>query len=396
MGGPGASRRPRPVYDDAKGVAVRLFHRCIYPLLAVLVMSTPAVASDGSDAVAPEHEKTTDFTPEREVVDSPVPVVQGGRLAMSSPSGPVEMPIALSRDWTRPQADVTRAIVVIPGWPRRDLRSGEHAAQVAGTASEGTLVITPQFLTGKDVAAHRLPAGILRWRQNDWHQGRPSDDVAAISSFQVIDEIFRRLADRAILPNLDTIVLAGHSAGGQFVQRYAAVGHGEAALGGAPIHVRYVVANPSTYLYFTDERPDSSGAFVPFDARACPSFDRWNYGLRSGVPAYVAAQSSVAELEAAYLRRDVVYLLGTHDTLPDADGLDRSCGAEAQGPTRYARGQAFAAYVRTLDPHTPHRVLEARGVGHSSYRIYSSACGLAALFDKAGCGSGGFPAPDGD
>ncbi|WP_124599769.1 alpha/beta hydrolase [Burkholderia sp. Bp8963] len=367
---------------------MRPFCRFICALLAALAASTAAVAGGGGDAASAPGHPGTRFTPEREVADSPVPVVQSGRLAVPSPAGPVEIPIAVSRDWTRPQADVTRAIVVIPGWPRRDLRSGEHAAKVAGTAADGALVITPQFLTAKDVAAHHLPASIARWRQNDWHQGRPSNDGAAISSFQVVDEIFRRLADRMIFPNLDTIVLAGHSAGGQFVQRYAVVGHGEAVLGHAPIHVRYVVANPSTYLYFTDARPDSSGAFVPFDARRCPSFERWNYGLGSGVPAYVSAEASVAELQADYLRRDVVYLLGTDDAVPDADGLDRSCGAEAQGATRYARGQAFAAYVRTLDPRTPHRVLEARGVAHSSYRIYSSACGLAALFDTAGCGSG--------
>ncbi|MBN3815399.1 hypothetical protein G3N57_01710 [Paraburkholderia sp. Se-20369] len=45
--------------------------------------------------------------------------------------------------------------------------------------------------------------------------------------------------------------------------------------------------------------------------------------------------------------------------------------------------------VARIDPHTRNRVLAARGIGHSSYRIYASACGLAARFDKAGCASGG-------
>lgn len=57
--------------------------------------------------------------PERELVNTPVPVVQKGRLDIETRSGDFELPIAVSRDWTKPQDDVTRAVIVIPGWPRR-------------------------------------------------------------------------------------------------------------------------------------------------------------------------------------------------------------------------------------------------------------------------------------
>jgi hypothetical protein len=322
---------------------------------------------------------------ERDVVNTPVPTVQQGRMAFASSSGSVEVPIAVTRDWTRREDDVTRAIIVIHGWPRRDLRGGEHAVKAAGDAARGTIVITPQFLSAKDIAAHHLPGTILRWREGGWQKGEPSEDSAAVSSFQVVDQIFWRLADRAIFPNLNTIVLAGHSAGGQFVQRYAAIGRGDAELGIAPIHVRYVVANPATYLYFTDDRPNSAGGFAPFNAAACPGFNHWSYGLQGGVPSYASALPAFATVKARYLRRDVVYLLGTADDDPQADGLDRSCAGEAQGATRLARGLAYNAYVRMLDPKAKQRVLQVRGVGHHSHPMFSSACGLAALFDKAGC-----------
>lgn len=325
--------------------------------------------------------------PERELVNTPVPAVQKGRLDIETRAGDFRLPIAVSRDWIRPQDDVTRAIVVIPGWPRRDLRSGEHAAQVAGAAARTTVIVTPQFLTARDVAAHNLADNVLRWGVDDWKVGRPSDDAAAISSFQVVDEIFHRLADRTIFPNLKTIVLAGHSAGGQFVQDYAVLGRGEDNFKDADVHIRYVVANPATYLYLTDERPDSNGDFAPFDAAACRSFNRWNYGFQAGIPAYSPRPASIDELKTRYLRRDVIYLLGTADNAPDGDGQDQSCAAEAQGATRYARGQAFDAYVHILAPHTTQQVYEARGIGHSSYRMFSSVCGLAALFDKPGCDS---------
>ncbi|MBN6209865.1 alpha/beta hydrolase [Ralstonia flatus] len=325
--------------------------------------------------------------PERELVHTPVPVVQKGRLGIETQLGEFEVPIAVSRDWTKPQEDVTRAVIVIHGWPRRDLRSGEHAAEEAGTVARTTLIVTPQFLTAGDVVAHNLPSNILRWGEDDWKVGKPSKDAAATSAFEVVDEILHRLANRSIFPNLKTIVLAGHSAGGQFVQRYAVLGRGEADVRGAQVHIRYVVANPATYLYLTDERPDSNGNFAPFDSPSCPTFNHWTYGLQAGVPNYSSRARSVDELKARYLQRDVIYLLGTADNALDGDGQDRSCAAEAQGATRYARGQAFDAYVHLLDPRTTHRVYRAHGIGHSSYLLFSSVCGQAALFDKAGCDS---------
>ena len=44
------------------------------------------------------------------------------------------------------------------------------------------------------------------------------------SSFEVIDHIVDELFDPALYPNLTRIVFTGHSAGGQFTQRYAALG----------------------------------------------------------------------------------------------------------------------------------------------------------------------------
>ena len=44
----------------------------------------------------------------------------------------------------------------------------------------------------------------------------------SISSFEVIDQIISHIAEPDLFPNLATIVVAGHSAGGQHVNRYAA------------------------------------------------------------------------------------------------------------------------------------------------------------------------------
>lgn len=77
---------------------------------------------------------------------APVPVVQDGRLDVATAKGKGVVPIHVSRDWTQPQPGVTRAVIVIHGWPRRDLKSGELAATRAGASAVDAILITPQFL----------------------------------------------------------------------------------------------------------------------------------------------------------------------------------------------------------------------------------------------------------
>jgi pimeloyl-ACP methyl ester carboxylesterase len=318
--------------------------------------------------------------PDPEIL-TPVPVVQDERLTITTAQGEGTIPLHVSRDWTQPQVDVTRTLVVIHGWPRRDLNGGEYAAARAGVGQH-TLIITPQFLTQIDVDSHHLSSDVLHWGLNGWIFGFDAQGPAPLSSYDVLDAILARLADRRLFPNLAMVVIAGHSAGGQLVQRYAAVGHGQGPLERTGIPIHYVVANPSSYLYFSPERP------VPALAE-CFNVDRWQYGLDGRLPRYVLEPVAPAALERAYRARDVVYLLGTADTDPNHRQLDRSCGAEAQGDSRFARGIGYFAYLeaRASGP-LNQRLSEVPGVGHHSSRMYGSTCGLSALFDLAGCDGG--------
>jgi hypothetical protein len=117
-----------------------------------------------------------------------------------------------------------------------------------------------------------------------------------------LDALLGKAADRRVLPNLSQIVLVGFSAGGQLVQRYAVVGRGEGAFGRGGIDLRYVVGSPSSYLYFTEDRPRPEGGFGPFaEAAACPNFNPWKYGLAGDLPRYVqpALQDGAAALDIA-------------------------------------------------------------------------------------------------
>lgn len=314
----------------------------------------------------------------------PVKVVADARFVVRTTAGTAaSLALYVSRDWDELQPQVTRAVIVVHGIGR-DVAGYWHAANrglaasdAAPGAAEQTLLIAPQFLDPDDIGAHALPPDLLRWDRDGWPAGADARGPVPLSSFEVLDAMLARLADRSRFPALRDVVLAGHSAGGQLVQRYAVVGRAGAALEAEGVHVRYVSANPSSYLYFSSDRPASAAA-------ACPRFDSWRYGW-NGAPPYAQAMSP-ADYEAAYAARDVVYLLGTDDTDPEQRDLDRSCAAQMQGATRYARGVAYFDYLQRRHPAmTGQRVVTVEGVGHSGAKMIDSPCGEAVLFGAPGC-----------
>jgi pimeloyl-ACP methyl ester carboxylesterase len=308
----------------------------------------------------------------------PVKVIADARITVG---GEGKLPLYVSADWSNPLPGIVRAVLVLHGRLRdADVyyRSAMTAQAAAGEAGRTTLMIVPQFLAGIDVDAFHLPPDMLHWSLLGWEGGDPAEGPRPLSSFEALDAILARLADRRLFPDLKQVVVAGHSGGGQVVQRYAVAGRGEAALARESIGVRYVIANPSSYVYFSAERPERS------IAASCPRYNDWKYGLEQRPP-YVAA-ASPGDLEQRYVSRQVTYLLGTRDTNPDHPALDKSCMAEAQGATRYARGHAYAAVMAARHDGAPnHRVVDVPDVGHDGDRMLTSACGLAALFDLPGC-----------
>ncbi len=311
----------------------------------------------------------------------PVRVVADQRIAVGNEGS---LPLYISSDWSKPLPGITRAVLVLHGRLRNAdvyYRSAKTAQAAAGDVGAATIMIVPQFLAAVDVDAYHLPADTLRWSFEGWEGGEPALGPTSASSFDALDAILARLADRRLFPALKQVVVAGHSGGGQVVQRYAIAGRGEAALTRQNIGVRYVVANPSSYAYFSAERPE------PSIAASCPGYNHWKYGMEARPP-YLASSTS-AELEQRYVARQVVYLLGTADTNPNHPALDKSCMAEAEGPYRYARGHAYASAMQLRDGGTPnHRLWDVPGVGHDGDKMLTSPCGLEALFDLPGCVAG--------
>lgn len=272
---------------------------------------------------------------------------------------------------------IERVLIVIHGRLRNAetyRKSAESAAELAGQSAH-TLVIAPQFLNESDVALYSLPATLLRWQGNEWMGGGLSKGPNPLSSYAALDEIVGRISDRKQFPDVKQIVIFGHSGGGQVVQRYALLAKDQPALKTNGIRLRYVVANPSSYAYFNEQRP------VAFDHAKCVGFNRWKYGL-SDMPVYAGGQTPL-QLESGYVKREVIYLLGQQDIDPKHPALDKGCEAEAQGAYRLERGKLYFGYLLRRHPEgVNQRLVEVPGVGHNGDGMLTSPEGQKALFEQ--------------
>lgn len=293
---------------------------------------------------------------ERQPNEQPVAELAAGRLAIA---GGGVLPVALSENWDAPLPHVSGALVVLHGRLRNApdyLRAGLDAI---GTRP-GWLVAAPQFLAGVDVGAFGVPRDVLRWTLTGWMGGDAATGPVPLSAFAALDAVVARLRR---IPGLRRIVVAGHSGGGQVVQRYA-------MLGDTAPDLRFLVMNPSSYAF-----PD---AWRPEPVAGCPEYDDWKYGLRR-LPSYAGTMGREA-LVRRYAGRDITYLLGARDTDPLHPALDISAAARCQGVHRRTRGEAFHAALLRCAPSCRHPLHVVPGVGHDGAGMLTSAAGQAALF----------------
>ncbi|MEH3085669.1 MAG: hypothetical protein PGN26_03865 [Xylophilus ampelinus] len=269
-----------------------------------------------------------------------------------------------------------RLLIGVHGHPRDAGRTFDallQAARNAGRAAD-TLVVAPVFpVADADAAKCRAPGtpspapGDLRWTCASWIDGGLSAGERPVTSFAALDALMAEAARR--WPSVRSVTVAGFSAGAQMVQH--AIGFARPPAG---LPVRYVVADPGSWLYF-DPVPGA-------DAAACPGANRWKYGTE-GLPA--ALGRGAAEARARYAAADIAYLAGALDD-GDRPGafyriLDKSCAAEAQGPARLQRATAYADYDRAvLAPAKPRSLAVVPGCAHDVACVFPSEAARPALF----------------
>ncbi|MCP4613072.1 MAG: cyanophycinase [Planctomycetes bacterium] len=317
------------------------------------------------------------------------------RITLDKNGKQLQMPYYCNFPLDIPNTEIERAVIVHHGASRNPYDYFSYVVNSARTVGcEGnTIIIAPHILTESDLATHKLEDDpLLAFFPNGWRGGdnSRSTDVhpraITASNFEFYDEMITQLADRDIFPNLKTMVFTGHSAGGQVANRYAAgTKVPDTVLRPAGIHIRFVVANPSTFVYFTPERriagtldqfaPPTSG-----ELEEALDYNHYKYGLE-GLNEYMSAVGP-EQIRLQYQRREVNYLLGDQDLL--SNNLDTSDGAMLQGNYRYERGQIYHNYVRhVFGPGTGrlHKKVIVNGIGHSGNAMYNSYQGRKVLFD---------------
>ena len=311
------------------------------------------------------------------------------RYTISAGASSFQLPYCTNRSLTARDASVHRLVVVIHGTNRNasDYEGWmETAAHDAGVTD--ALIVAPQFLDSSDG-----PSSLdLRWTSEGWKQGDESQTSPSVSSFAAVDQMIRGVIASGDFPNLQDVAIAGHSAGGQFVERYAAANRIDGTVG---LPMRYVVANPSSYLYLTPERPVSgtTDQFATPDASSCSGYDTYKYGLH-GLNPYLGAVGADG-IRGQFESRHVTYLLGSNDTDPNDAQLDKTCQAEMQGPYRLARGQAFFNYLGHVyggGVYATQSQTIVQGVAHDANGMFCSPEGQRVLFPALAAAASSTPA----
>ena len=287
---------------------------------------------------------------------------------------------------------IAHAVIVIHGTNRN---ADDYYANMSTAASmrpfetDSLIIIAPQFLTEVDIDTFSLDNEHLYWSSGGWKSGSNSKNNVTnprpeiISSFAVLDTIMLRLAQN--FPNLTSIVFTGHSAGGQVTNRYSATTPIiETLCDQFEVSTKFIVANPSSYLYLDKKRRDSATVnqfSIPLTT--CNDYNDWKYGLDNlyTYPSNVGTNF----IRDIFKKRQVVYLLGGNDNNPASSSLDVSCEAMLQGDHRLERGTIYYNYLidyygnSILNYHTIDIIT---GVGHSNSDMYTSTTGLYHLFES--------------
>lgn len=271
-----------------------------------------------------------------------------------------------SHDLTQKNDLIEKVIITIHGSERNAhtyYNSIETLTRRRGEL-EKTIIVSPHY---KEIQDSKTSSEFY-FDPEGWLSGDEALNRKEVTSFEILDHMIKLLGDKENFPNLKEIVMTGHSAGGQLIQRYSV---GSVLDKTYPeLQFRYIVANPGSYLYLNRARP-----FV--GPKRC-AFNDYKFGLDKR-NAYMS-QRPVQEMISEYLKKDVIYFLGEADIR--SDDIDQSCPAVYQGHFRLERGEAYYKQLTETYPGHAHQIFTVPAVGHTQYGMYTSEMGTKILFQK--------------
>ena len=309
-----------------------------------------------------------------------VDVIGDQNFLFTQNSNEINLPFFSNQSLDSPDESVQKAVIVIHGANRN---ADDYYNSIYNNAFNldilaETIIIAPQFLITADLNHWQPSTEFAFWSgTTSWSSGGLSNSTNEhprdyeISSYTIMDSLIAHLL--TIYPNIQDIALAGNSAGGQFVNRYAA-GSDQEGEG----KIRYIVSAPSSYVYM-DEYRYSEYLFpmtweLPED---CVGYNNYKYGL-DDLNHYMSMMGKDS-IRERYSRRKIQYLIGTIDT-----GGTQDCESMKQGSNRLERSIIYYNYLQYFYGSQivdNQKIALISGVGHDYNGIFSSSCGRSAIFN---------------
>ncbi|CAO1633210.1 unnamed protein product [Sympodiomycopsis kandeliae] len=280
---------------------------------------------------------------------------------------------------------IKRAIIVMPGKPRDSWKYTNlvrNALTVQstlfpewGVSADSVLILGPAWLNNNDQSSGAVKGQELVFHGTQWQSGGYSRAPVlnhSITTYEAIDTFTEMLFDKKVFPNLNQVVVAGHSMGGQMVQRYALLKKTKRF----DPNMKFWVGNPGSWAWLNDQRPYPNGT--------CEAPDEWHYGIggnQTKVSKY-AREDVIKNKDAVvqrFLSRRVHYFLGLND---NGQG-DTHCQAGMQGGNHLDRGSQFVMNIANVHSNSwpSNQTLNyVAGVSHQDYAMLSSNDSLNRLF----------------
>jgi hypothetical protein len=161
--------------------------------------------------------------------------------------------------------------------------------------------------------------------------------------------------------------------------------------------IRVIVANPRSYCYLDERRwyfsePDDTQEIFhkpkQDTVRSCPDYNRWLWGLQAGgdlpCPYRDEAMDQVRSptlLADRYAARDVIYLSGENDVIPQ---VHDPCASLLQGKTRKERARHYVAGLHEFFGHPVHELRVVPSSGHDHALMFQSQVGREAIMGRRG------------
>jgi pimeloyl-ACP methyl ester carboxylesterase len=312
-----------------------------------------------------------------------LPQLGGFELNRAVIRGNATMPYYVN-DYTASQ--IKKAVIVFPGknrdsWKYTNLiRNAFNVALTNfpeyGLVNGSVLILGPAILNNFDILYGAAQGNDIAWHGSQWQDGGLSRWPSNVTEdrftfYEILDYFADWLFNTTNFPNLNSVTVAGHSMGGQAVQRYALMKKQKYY----DNNMHYLIGNPGSWAWITSTRA--------FQNSSCTDFDTWQYGLggnTSKITKYARKDviANKTEVVSRFRSRNVHYALALLDNGPG----DTHCQAVMQGGNHLDRGSNFVQMLGAMPGGFPtaHTVDFIANVSHQDYAMLSTNRSLVHLF----------------